>query len=261
MKWSAWSETSPQNGLWGIKISCTQICSSNRKPQIVPCDHPTIACIGSANRVKAISDHHEKLYRTRCASSDITFLRPSKIHIGLQTIHYLYIIGWRASGSIFVTSLIPPKKMLTVCTGMWCPSINIAKRNFHNINLRISNPSKYITSTTFCSILLFVNIVYLHVPVYYCVFACTGILLCICMYRYIIVYLHVPVYYLKVEKIRLTDIVVFILYVCIHEKESSLDWFDPDHVFIRRLMYHWLQWSGLWLKMRYTDNCFTIMAW
>jgi hypothetical protein len=23
----------------------------------VPCDHPTIACIGSANRVKAISDH------------------------------------------------------------------------------------------------------------------------------------------------------------------------------------------------------------
>jgi hypothetical protein len=25
-----------------------------------------------------------------CVSSDITFLRPSKIHIGLQTIHYLY---------------------------------------------------------------------------------------------------------------------------------------------------------------------------
>jgi hypothetical protein len=31
------------------------------KPQIVPCDHPTIACIGSANRVKAISDHDPKL--------------------------------------------------------------------------------------------------------------------------------------------------------------------------------------------------------
>jgi hypothetical protein len=28
--------------------------------------------------------------KKRCASSDITFLRPSKIHIWLQTIHYLY---------------------------------------------------------------------------------------------------------------------------------------------------------------------------
>jgi hypothetical protein len=37
-------------------ILCTPICSSNHKPQIVPCDHPPIACIGSANRVKAISD-------------------------------------------------------------------------------------------------------------------------------------------------------------------------------------------------------------
>jgi hypothetical protein len=39
------------------RILLTPICSSNRTPQIVPCDHPTIAFIGSANRVKAISDH------------------------------------------------------------------------------------------------------------------------------------------------------------------------------------------------------------
>jgi hypothetical protein len=63
---SGWRWSTAMTGIWNEEcamialyhtILCTPICSSNHKPQIVQCDHPTIACIGSANRVKAISDH------------------------------------------------------------------------------------------------------------------------------------------------------------------------------------------------------------